>query len=415
MNAFVPAVVLLAMSLVARSEAESVMSTVPLQSRVTRVQPMTGIVFWDDSEHTKTDAIQLEYSYVGYSDIVTAADTYDWAAVDRKLAEIAGRGHQAILRFHFVYPGRSTTVPAHIKALPDYKETVGKSEKQDTGFPDWSHPEMKRFVMEFYSRFAARYDKDPRIAFLQTGFGLWAEYHIYDGPFELGVTFPDKAFQAEFLHHLAATFKTLPWNVSVDAANGDVSPLAGNEDLLKLSFGVFDDSFLCKQHPKENEPNWNALDRKRYLRAPAGGEFSYYNERDQKLALSAKGPNGVPFEKAAAAFHISYMIGNDQPDHQPMDRIRQAGMACGYRFRVDSFLTGEGASRIGITNTGVAPIYQDAYPAVNGVRAERSLKGLASGASAVFDIAAGGKEPRLTIECDRLVPGQAIGFDADLK
>ena len=28
--------------------------------------------------------------------------------------------------------------------------------------------------------FAARYDDDPRIAFLQVGFGLWGEYHIYD-------------------------------------------------------------------------------------------------------------------------------------------------------------------------------------------------------------------------------------------
>jgi hypothetical protein len=395
--------------------AAQAMSPIPLQSRISQVQPMTGIVFWDDSENNKTDAIQLEFSYMRYSDIVTRRSTYDWSAVEKKLGQIAGRKHQAILRFYFVYPGKKTAVPAYIKALADYKETMGKSEKQDTGFPDWSHPELKRFVKEFYTRFAERYDKDPRMAFVQTGFGLWAEYHIYDGPFKLGGTFPDKAFQAEFLSHLATTFKVLPWSISVNAASEEVTPVAGNEALLKLPFGVFDDSFLCKQHAKENEPNWNALDRERYRRAPAGGEFSYYNDRDQKLALAPDGPNGVSFEKAARAFHISYMIGNDQPDYQTLQRIQQAGRACGYKFRIDGFKAGERAARVSVSNTGIAPIYHDAFVAVNGVRAERSLKGLGPGKSATFDIASGGKRPRLTIESDHLVPGQVIGFDADLK
>ncbi|MES2920364.1 MAG: DUF4832 domain-containing protein [Verrucomicrobiota bacterium] len=396
-------------------ESGQAMIPIPLQSRIRQVQPMTGIVFWDDSENTKTDAIQLEFSYMRYSDIVTRRNTYNWSAVEKKLGQIAGRKHQAILRFYFVYPGRQTAVPAYIKGLTDYKETTGKSEGKDTGFPDWSHPELKRFVKEFYTRFAGRYDKDPRIAFLQTGFGLWAEYHIYEGPFKLGRTFPDKAFQAEFLNHLATAFKELPWSISVDAASEEVSPIADNAPLLKLPFGVFDDSFLCKQHAKENEPNWNALDRERYRRAPAGGEFSYYTDRDQKLALSPDGPHGVSFEKAARAFHISYMIGNDQPEHQTMQRIKQAGMACGYKFRIDGFQSGERSARVSVTNTGRAPIYRDAFVAVNGVRADRSLKGLGPGKSGTFDIASGGGRPRLTIESDHLVPGQVIGLEADLK
>lgn len=391
------------------------MRAIPLKSHVSRVQPLTGIVLWDDSEHIAADAIQLEYSYMRYSDVVSSRGKYDWGIVEKKLNAIAGRKHQAVLRFHFVYPGSPTTVPDYIKHLPDYHETTAKSEKKDTGFPDWSHPELKRFVKEFYTRLAARYDKDPRLAFLQTGFGLWAEYHIYDGPFELGDTFPDKAFQAEFLQHMASTFHDTPWSVSVDAVDDSVSPIDGNATLLGLPFGVFDDSFLCKQHKKENEPNWNAMDRRRYLRAPAGGEFSYYNKRDQKQALAADGPNGVSFETAARAFHITYMIGNDQPKYQPMQRIRQAGRVCGYKFRIIGFEAGEKSARVTVSNTGIAPIYQDAYVAVNGVRAVRSLKGLAPGVSAVFEVASGGAEPKLTIDSDRLVEGQSIEFEADLK
>ena len=59
-----------------------------------------------------------------YSDIVTRRSTYDWSAVDKKLAQIAGRKHQAILRFYFVYPGRKTAVPAYIKALTDYNSSM---------------------------------------------------------------------------------------------------------------------------------------------------------------------------------------------------------------------------------------------------------------------------------------------------
>lgn len=388
---------------------------VPLRGSITRVQPMTGIVLWDDSEDRKTNTIQLEFSYMRYSDIVKQAGVYDWSLVEKKLNAIAGRGHQAIFRFYYVYPGDPTTVPAYIKALPDYKETHATSEGLPTSFPDWSHPELKRFTKEFHTRFASRYDRDPRLAFLQTGFGLWAEYHIYDGPLKLGKTFPDKIYQAEFLMHLGATFKRLPWSISVDAADDELTPVAGNNALLDLRFGVFDDSFLNKGHAKENKPNWDALRRSRYLRSPAGGEFSYYTTRDQKLALAPEGPYGISFEKAARDFHISYMIGNDQPRYQSKTRIRRAGLACGYKFRVTRFLSGKGKSRVTVVNTGIAPIYRDAFVAVDGVRAAVSLRNLAPGKSVTVDIPRGGSKPVLTIASDHLVPGQVIQFEADLK
>lgn len=388
---------------------------VPLKASITRVQPMTGIVLWDDSEHRKTDAIQLEFSYVRYSDVVTQADVYDWSRVDKKLEAIAKRGHQGVLRFYYAYPGKQSAVPAYIKALPDYNETQGESEGLATSFPDWTNVELKRFTKEFYTLFAARYERDKRLAFLQTGFGLWAEYHIYDGPLELGKTFPDKAYQTEFLTHLGKTFKQLPWSISVDAADDELTPVAGNDALLDLRFGVFDDSFLNKRHAKENEPNWDALRRNRFRRAPAGGEFSYYTNRDQKQALAPDGPYGISFEKSAQEFHISYMIGNDQPEYQPMARIRKAGIACGYKFRVTKFLSAKGKSKVTILNSGIAPPYRDAFVAVDGVRSKVSLKHLAPGKSVTVEIPRGGKKPVLTIASDHLVAGQVIQFEADLK
>ncbi len=388
---------------------------IPLKSRIRNVQPMTGIVLWDDHEKNNTTSIQLEYSYMRYSDIVSEKGVYDWSALDQKLTAIAGRKHQAIIRFYQSYPGRPTGIPAYIKALPNYRETTALSEGLPTGFPDWSNEELKRFTKEFYVRFAKRYDTDPRLAFLQTGFGLWAEYHIYDGPFSLGSTFPDKIYQAEFIQHMAAIFKSTPWSISIDAADPQISPLTENSNLLGLSFGLFDDSFLAREHPKVNEKNWNALGRNRYRQYPAGGELNYYTNRDQKFALAPDGPHGVSFEKSAKNFHITYMIGNDQPDYQNLSRIKKASMACGYKFRILSFKSMSGKSVIKIKNDGVAPIYRDAFLAVDGIRSTVSLKSLQPGKILKVNIPSGGKNPRLTIECDHLVPGQRIEFEASLR
>ena len=156
------------------------------------------------------------------------------------------------------------------------------------------------------------------------------------------------------------------------------------------------------------------MGRDRWKLAPAGGEFSYYTQDDQKNALAPDGPHGVSFEKAAADFHITFMIGDGQPRYRGMDRIREAGMACGYKLRVIGFEANAARSRVTVTNAGVAPLYHDAFVAVNGTTAGESLRGLLPGERRVYTVGAGGDAPRLTIACDRLVPGQEIEFEADL-
>ncbi|MBO4571368.1 MAG: DUF4832 domain-containing protein [Bacteroidales bacterium] len=373
------------------------------------VQPMTGIVFWNDSDYLETDAIQLEYAYVRYSDICSQKDSYIWDAVERILAGAASRKHQAIVRFYYTYPGKKSAVPDYIKALPDYKETVGKSEGLRTWFPDWRCGELQRFHKEFYRLFAERYDSDPRLAFLETGFGLWAEYHIYDGPFIAGQTFPSEAFQAEWLQAMDGWFRQTPWCISIDAAQ--YGPFEKKPALLAGGFGNFDDSFMCEEHDRYNAEDWLFFGKDRYLRAPLGGEFSYYTDYDQEHCLDAAGIYGRSFESEAARFHLTFIIGNDQPDYQPMSRIRSASTATGYRFQLVRFAVKEGDSAVlTIKNIGVAPIYQDAFPTVDGVRGEFNLRTLMPGDTATVTIATPTASAASVpgVICDRLVQGQHI-------
>lgn len=400
-----------------REDASTPFLPIPLSQAITEVQPMTGIVLWEESwnDDAVKDAIRLEYAYIEPSSIVAGADSYDWAAFEAFLDRIAGRQHQALVRFYYTYPGRQTAVPDYIKALPDYEETTGQVEGNRTHFPDWRNAELRRAHLAFFEAFAERYDADPRIAFLQVGFGLWGEYHIYEGPRRLGREFPSKAFQQTFFETLSDAFEQLHWSISIDAGDGTYSPMPDSAALRGLAFGNFDDSFMHADHGGYNESMWNVFEHStRYLRSPHGGELSYYTDFDQRHVLDPAGIHGRSFETLAQRFHISYMIGNDQPSYQGVARIREASLATGYRFAITRFEANETQSRVRIENRGIAPLYYDAFVAIDGVRSSESLKGLAPGEGLDLLIEAGGAAPTLSIECDRLVSGQRIGFEAEL-
>lgn len=386
-----------------------------LKSRITSTQPMTGIVLWTTNAAVHTAPVQLEFTYMRYDQVVKGRGQYDWSELDKLLDQVASRGHQLILRWHDTYVAQTNGLPKYLQQLPGYAGITAKSEGKQTGFPDWSHPEAQDFLLEFFGRYAERYDRDPRIAFLQVGFGLWSEYHIYDGPFQLGKTFPSKDLQARFAQHLASVLTQTPWMISIDAAAAERSPYAERPDLLKLRFGLFDDSFNHAKHAKINEPNWRVMGMERWQQAPTGGEFSFYTKADQKRALDPQGAHGTSFEKQAQQFHITFMLGDAQPEYQSSERIAQASMACGYQFKLLELKSSDKSTVGTFTNTGVAPIYYDAYPSMRGVRSRESLKHLLPGQSKSFTIDSDGVSQDFGIECDRLVPGQRIRFAADLE
>ena len=390
---------------------------VPLQSQVTHVQPMTGIVLWNTSGSVKKEYVQLEFSYLLYSDVCKEKDVYDWTPMEKLLDQVASRGHQAVVRFRYTYPGYDPgAVPAYIKEWPGYEATHAKSEGRMTEFPDWRCEELQRFHMEFHRLFAEKYDKDPRLAFVQTGFGLWAEYHIYDGPCVMGKTFPSHEFQAQFLPKMDEWFQDTPWLISIDASDGKYAPFRKQKELLDLNFGNFDDSFMCEDWGGYNWSGWKFFGEDRYKRAPGGGEFSYYTSYDQKHALDKEGMYGRVFEDVVAKVHMTFIIGNDQPGKQTPERITEAAMSMGYRFEIRDFLINDSGANVLIANVGVAPIYRDAFVEVEGVRGDYNLRELMPGEEKWVTIACKATSAsRPVIACDHLVKGQEIQYQADIQ
>ena len=381
---------------------------------------MTGIVLWNTSGSVKKDYVQLEYSYMLYNDVCKEKDVFDWTPMDKLLEQVAARGHQAVVRFRYTYPGYASAVPDYIKKMDGYEAIWAKADgrsREDTEYPDWRCEELRRFHMEFHRRFAERYDKDPRLAFVETGFGHWAEYHVYDGKYIDGQTFPSKEFQAEFLPKMDEWFKETPWLISIDASDSKYAPFRKQKELLDLNFGNFDDSFMCEDWDGYNWSCWTFFGKERYKKAPAGGEFSYYSSYDQKHVLDKEGMYGRVFEDVVAKVHMTFIIGNDQPGKQKPERITEAAMSMGYRFEVRDFKVLEGKSaEVLIANVGVAPIYRDAFVEVEGVRGDLNLRTLMPGDEALVTIACEAKtSSRPAIACDHLVEGQEIQYQADIK
>lgn len=417
---------------------------IPLQSSITTVEPFKGIVFWPDNGTAQkwTGSYALEFSYCLPCKVVTGKVNgeiqYDWSSFEDLLNRIKNRGHKAIIRFRYEYPSGekingvkgATAVPQYIKDLPDYNETYASNPGGDgpTYYADWSNEELKWFTKQFYTDLAARYDADPRIAFIQVGFGHWSEYHIYGSKYDFGHNFPTKEYQREFLTHMASVFHITPWSTSVDY--GDPQMGVGQEAAIKaLGSGLFDDSFMHKEHDLAdgdgyNERMWNNVGglTERWKTQPCGGEISYYESRDQREFLRPeKGIYGTSWEKAATKYHMTYVIGNDCVDgaYGTAERVKEASQNAGYQFTILTYGVRSDAARVVVKNTGIAPCYYDVYPTVKGKRSDVSLKHLLPGEYRVCTInglqIADGENPTLTITGDKLYPLETIPYRTTLE
>lgn len=422
-----------------KSEGNSEYKPVALQSAVTHVQPMNGMVLWNEQAAIKNDThgkcISLEFSYVQPCKLVTGKSgetlQYDWTFLEDKLNDASSRGHQMVLRFPLCYPSNrnncinkkgGTYVPDYIRELDGYEETYSADPGGDgpTWYPDWSHNELQWFVKQFYTDLAARYNNDPRIAFIEVGFGHWGEYHTYGTPVRFGKNFPTKAYQRE-LCLLLSKVMTMPWLISIDAGDGEYSDVCSNPETKDLAFGLFDDSFMHAQHDISqgdgwNEQCWIGSGVEHWKSGVCGGEISYYTSNDQRSFLNPAGMYGVTWEQAAAKYHMSFIICNDAPGGKyfTVERVTEAGIASGYRFKILSCETDSIDTRIVITNTGVAPIYRDAFVTVGGVRAEQTLRGLLPGEELTCTISkAVATSDNVSITSDFILPSQEIEFDAE--
>lgn len=96
---------------------------------------------------------------------------------------------------------------------------------------------------------------------------------------------------------------------------------------------------------------------------------------------------------------------------------RGASLATGYRFVVRQCETDGTATRLRVTNEGIAPLYRDAWFAIGDIRSATTLRGLLPGEERTIEIPAAVSPDgsNLQIVSNHILPEQEIEFEADVQ
>lgn len=297
----------------------------------------------------------MEFNYVGFADVVSGPRQYTFdKGVEPLLNEIAARGRQTIVRVYLDYPEEGTSIP---KFLIDQGLDLRRYTGNGGGLsPDYAFEPLVAEMEAFIAAFGARYDGDPRLAYVQAGLlGHWGEWHTW--PREN--LFAPIATQQRVIAAYDRAFTKTHVLISQDVLGQESVP-----SLAPTRLGFHDDNFTNGTLATEDWRFLAQLQRRgfadRWRRFPVGGEV-----QPTVQASLFDVPSGAPEDFAAcvAAVHPTWLLyqevfKNDWPEEK-RQRARQASLLLGYSLRVSEVsidrVDGAVRLRVRMLNDGCAP------------------------------------------------------------
>jgi hypothetical protein len=355
------AVLLLALCFLARSQGgEKVLTYTPGPAD----NPLKGFMPYNGVYSTFPHS--MEYFYVAWKDIQTDYAVFNWDLLELFLADVSARGHHTIFRVYADYPKRSYGVPAFLDTIPrhaytDYGNTTSLS-------PDYDNVNLRRAMLATIAAMGARYDGDPRIAFIEVGFlGFWGEWHTYPHT----TWFASTATQNMVLDAFAQAFHKTKLVMR--------EPKAGT-NMPARRMGYHDDSFCYSTYGTIAGASWYfwplllaAGEGQKWRTESIGGELrpeiqlSVWD--DPCVCTGGAGLGTQYFSQCVDSTHASWMLAHNlfTPGNSgaPHDRALTGAKRMGYDLSVatvslpDTLADDSATVALTMRNTGVAPF---AYP-----------------------------------------------------
>jgi hypothetical protein len=348
--------------------------------------------------------ISMEWFYLPLTKIVVGENTYDWSALETRLSEIAGRGHQAAMRFYVDDPDKASAIPGYLlqKGLKTYQyKFFGNGTKFTSVAPDWNDANLISCLVNFIKALGARFDGDPRIGYITAGLvGFWGEWHTWP---QDGWTPYNANDYAGADHALAADGVDRLKNWMANDANKNLILHACNDsfsktlvqlrnpyaDSGKLKFGYHDDSFAWETLDPEFDPkggqSWmfwgnmkNGKMTENWKTFPMGGELRpeiqttmwNYDPPRYKGGDSSLGSDGQDYYTCVKVTHPTWLIMHmpfvNAVSGKALDAIKTASSKLGYVFYVPVVVKSalidnskDWSVDVTVRNLGVAPFY---YP-----------------------------------------------------
>lgn len=309
----------------------------------------------------------MEWFNLPLSDVVTGADTYDWAALERQLTLVASHGDQAIVRFYLDNPRLPSGIPRYLlrTGLKTFPYRDGDNDKSVTPSvaPDYSDPRLVECLIHFSQAFGAKYDGDPRIAYIAAGlYGFWGEWHVHKHPL-LGEPAGWAMAQNDrdaLLRAYVESFHKTPILVRTPAVTKD-------KELLS-HFGFHDDSLLEDTIGTGNWQFWSGMKQagttESWQQHPTGGEL--FPPLQAGLWDTWPNARGQDMTETVTTTHVTFMFDSALFESVPtlVQRANalRAQRMFGYTLLCSSARIVRGKNALAtvtvrVENRGVAPIY----------------------------------------------------------
>lgn len=155
----------------------------PTITDVVQANPFKAFGAWVGSTINRTTPQNLAYDNWVWKDVEPSSNNYAWASKESGWAADLAAGRKMVIRINSATPGAAghSDIPAYVAAkitMRPYSNSSG-----DGLCPDWDDSDFIADHDRLVAAFAARYDNDPRIAFIDLGaYGFWGEWHVLDTP-----------------------------------------------------------------------------------------------------------------------------------------------------------------------------------------------------------------------------------------
>jgi len=315
--------------------------------------PLKGFAAYTDEGRPFSCPVSMAFEEVAWNVIEPEEGRYDFDRWEKEeWAGALAKGKPVVIRIYADYPAKKRAVPQWL--LDKGVKTTAYDEFGGGVSPDYENPTMVSALLRLIAAMGARYDKDPRVAFVQLGLlGHWGEWHTY--PHDALFASPKVQSQVVQAFHKAFPHKLL---MARNAAYSScqVPWLGFHDDMIpEDTLGPDRWDFVSAMTGGKVDDNWKV--------APTGGEMV------PGATHKYLGTDWPTLVKAVQTAHFTWIGPYSPPlerslSPQESERAAEIIRIMGYQFRltqasIPSSVSSQSGAKIQVNgiNEGVAPFY----------------------------------------------------------
>ncbi|MBN2008802.1 DUF4832 domain-containing protein [candidate division KSB1 bacterium] len=141
--------------------------------------PFKGFAPWIGDSNPVYET-KLQQATFGWADIETSKGVYNWERLERYWGNIASTGKRVGFRIAAEIPGSGKNDTPQWLIDQGIAMRPYSIDGQQGFAPDWDNPKFLAAHHDFIMAVGARYDADPRVAWIDIGsYGFWGEWHVW--------------------------------------------------------------------------------------------------------------------------------------------------------------------------------------------------------------------------------------------